>query len=345
MNRKIAVTVLVVVGLSGLLGWRLLVQDAALGGPTRGSGVVEGTTVRLVPKLAARVLSHEVEEGQQVEAGTLLVQLDCADAEAMLAEAEARLASGRAQAAAAAAQADAAGGAASAARRAAEAARSQAAALETQAQAAARQATRVEAVDQDVSASMVDQARSAADGLGRQADAAIAQGDATSAQARAAGDQQAAAAASAEAASLSVDAADKAVERARLAVAECQVVAPRAGIVELLPYEAGELVPMGGEVARIVDISTVTASFYVPNAELGAVQVDGKASLVADAWIDQEFAGRVRKVSTEAEFTPRNIQTRSDRDRLVYRVEVVVDNPDGKLRPGMPVTVTLAGTQ
>jgi HlyD family secretion protein len=52
----------------------------------------------------------------------------------------------------------------------------------------------------------------------------------------------------------------------------------------------------------------------------------------------------VRTVSLEAEFTPRNIQTRSDRDRLVYPIEVTVANPGGKLRAGMPVQVTLPGT-
>jgi HlyD family secretion protein len=49
-------------------------------------------------------------------------------------------------------------------------------------------------------------------------------------------------------------------------------------------------------------------------------------------------------VATRAEFTPRNIQTRTDRDRLVYPVEVWIANPEGKLRPGMPVQVTLPGT-
>jgi HlyD family secretion protein len=49
----------------------------------------------------------------------------------------------------------------------------------------------------------------------------------------------------------------------------------------------------------------------------------------------------VRTVASRAEFTPRNIQTRTDRDRLVYPVEVAVPNPEGKLRPGMPVQVAL----
>jgi HlyD family secretion protein len=64
--------------------------------------------------------------------------------------------------------------------------------------------------------------------------------------------------------------------------------------------------------------------------------------VVADAWPQDAFEGTVRTVATKAEFTPRNIQTRTDRDRLVYAVEIRVVNRDGKLRPGMPVQVTLS---
>jgi HlyD family secretion protein len=88
----------------------------------------------------------------------------------------------------------------------------------------------------------------------------------------------------------------------------------------------------------------VTATFYLPNAEIGAVKPGARADVVADAWPGESFEGTVRTVSLEAEFTPRNIQTRTDRDRLVYPVEVVVRNRDGKLRAGMPVQVTLPGT-
>jgi HlyD family secretion protein len=66
--------------------------------------------------------------------------------------------------------------------------------------------------------------------------------------------------------------------------------------------------------------------------------------VVADAWPDRVFTGHVRRVSPEAEFTPRTIQTRSDRDRLVYAVEAALDNPDGALRVGMPVEVRLVPT-
>ena len=66
--------------------------------------------------------------------------------------------------------------------------------------------------------------------------------------------------------------------------------------------------------------------------------------MVADAYPGETFAGTIRHVSTKAEFTPKNVQTREDRDRLVYGVEVVIPNPDGKLRPGMPAEVSIDGT-
>ena len=55
------------------------------------------------------------------------------------------------------------------------------------------------------------------------------------------------------------------------------------------------------------------------------------------------FAGSVRTVALEAAFTPRNVQTRTDRDRLVYPIEVVVPNPEHRLRPGMPAEVRVRG--
>jgi HlyD family secretion protein len=96
---------------------------------------------------------------------------------------------------------------------------------------------------------------------------------------------------------------------------------------------------------KLVDIHEVKATFYLPNAELAAARPGAKAKVIADAWPDLVFEGVVRTVATKAEFTPRNIQTRSDRDRLVYPVEVWIENREAKLRPGMPVQVVLPGTE
>src|SRR5689334_14079482 len=101
MRRMAAVVVVLVVVLSGLLAWRLRLQAAGAHGPAGGSGEIEATTVRLSARLGARLESLHVKVGQSVKAGDVLLTLDCADPQALLAEAEARLATARAQAAAA----------------------------------------------------------------------------------------------------------------------------------------------------------------------------------------------------------------------------------------------------
>jgi len=106
----------------------------------------------------------------------------------------------------------------------------------------------------------------------------------------------------------------------------------------------GELVGPGATLATVVNLDEVTATFYLPNAELAQAAPGGHAVVRADAWPDRTFDGEVSTVATSPEFTPRNIQTRTDRDRLVYKVEVRLANPDGDLRPGMPVEVTLMDT-
>jgi HlyD family secretion protein len=190
--------------------------------------------------------------------------------------------------------------------------------------AAERQARRLSALPDDVPESRIDETQAGAEGLRHQTEAARALAEAARSQVRAA---------------------EAAVARARLLAGECEVRAPRDAEVATLPHEAGELVSPGAILARLVDLSEVTATFYLPNAELGAVRPGARAVVVADAFPGEEFAGTVRTVALEAEFTPRNIQTRTDRDRLVYPIEVVVENRDGKLRAGMPVQVSLPGTE
>jgi HlyD family secretion protein len=135
--------------------------------------------------------------------------------------------------------------------------------------------------------------------------------------------------------------AQAALERARVALRECRIVAPRSGVVTLRAREPGEVVLPGSTLFEITDSAELTVTFYVANAHLGRVAVGAKVDAIADAYPGQRFPGVVRRVSPEAEFTPRNIQTRSDRDRLVYAVEAVLENPGGRLRVGMPVEVVV----
>lgn len=345
MKRILIPITLLVLAIGGALAWKLHAQEEALSGPPGGSGVVEATTVDLTSRVTARVEAVHVRPGEAVTEGQLLVELDCSDAEALLAEAEARGRAAAAQADAARAQTDAARRNASAARAAARSARDRIDALESRQELASRQADRVAALGEHVSVARLDEARTAADGLGLEVGSARTSAEASIRQAAAASAQTDAAGAQAEAAARSVEAAEAAIARARLLVGECQVRAPRAAVVDEVYYEVGELPRPGATLVRLVDLAEVTATFYLPNAELGAVRLGQRARVEADAFPGQPVEGTVVTVSTEAEFTPRNIQTRTDRDRLVYPIEVRVPNEGGPvlLRPGMPVQVTLLG--
>jgi len=342
--RLVAPLVVLAAVLAGLIAYRLHTQALVLAAPSGGSGEIEGTTVDLSSRVGARVAALYVRKGDRIRKGDLILRLDCSDPQAQVAEAQARLAAARAQAVAAGAQIVASRRSQTAALAGEEAAKAQAAALQAQREATERQATRLESIPTDVAASSVDQTRASATGLGHQVEAARAQANAGAAQARAAEATVHASAAQAEAASAQVRAAEALVTRAELLSAECEIRAPRDAEVSDLPHEAGELVTPGAILARLVDLSDVKATFYLPNPEIGVARPGAPAVVLADAWPGITFQGKVRTVALEAEFTPRNIQTRTDRDRLVYPIEVGVENPEGKLRAGMPVQVILTGT-
>ncbi len=341
MKRVVPVVIVVALALTGVIAWRIRAQQAELEGPPRGSGVVESEGADLSARLGARVTALPVTEGATVEAGAVLLELDCAEPEARLAEATARLEGARAQAEAAGASAVAAERNSQAARASVGAAGAQASALGQQQSVAAREAERVASMGEHAALSRRDQAQAAAAGLEDQVRAARASRAARSRQAAAARSQAEAAGSAATAAQRGVEALEAVVRAAQLMVDECRIVAPRAGVVERVYYEVGELVTPGAVVARVVEPAFVRATFYLPNADIAAARVGVAARVEADPYPGRVFDATVRRVGLEAEFTPRNIQTRSDRDRLVYPIEVRVPNDEGLLRAGMPVTVTL----
>lgn len=345
MRRMVVAGLVLVALLAGVLAWRLRVQARESRGPAGGTGEIEGTTVELSSRLQARLTAVPVKKGQLVRKGELVASFDCADADAALAEAEGRAAAAQSQAEVARAQARSSRDSEQAALAAASAAEAQGAALGAQRDAARRQAARLEVLGDDVAFASRDQSRASADGLSAQVESARAQAGSARRQARAAASAATGAGVQVAAAEASLRAARGAAERARLLAAECALRAPLDAVVSELPHEPGELLAPGQMVARLVDLSVVKATFYLPNAELAAARPGGRAWVRADAFPGERFEGTIATVAAEAEFTPRNIQTRSDRDRLVYPVEVRLPNPAGKLRPGMPVEVSLPGTE
>jgi len=124
-----------------------------------------------------------------------------------------------------------------------------------------------------------------------------------------------------------------------------QVTSPIEGVVARKHAEVGETLGAGRPVVTVSDISRPWLRVYIPENQIGKVRLGAAARIKVDTFPDREFDGRVSYVSSQAEFTPKNVQTQEERVKLVFAVNVTVDNQDGTLKPGMPgdVYISAAG--
>jgi multidrug resistance efflux pump len=146
-----------------------------------------------------------------------------------------------------------------------------------------------------------------------------------------------------DAAQAGLEAAEQAVTMAETALASQEIKAPVNGIV--LEHQAlpGEWVSPGSTVVRVADLATLEITVYLPVTDMGWVSLDDTVQVVADAYPDRVFTGRVVFIADQAEFTPRNVQTPEERTILVFAVRVEVDNKDNLLKPGLWAEVTFGG--
>ena len=347
MKRALGIFAFLVVGLSVGLWLKVNENHAASRAPAGGNGVIEGLDVDISARLPGRITAVKVREGDLVKQGQVLVELDCREPRAAMTAASAQLSMARINVEASRAQVDAALGAARAATAAIQASGAQSRALRATMDATSRQEKRVRQLEKvgGVTAVELDKVSTQVRGLNQQLVALDARTRAARGQASAARGQAQAVRKKAEAAVAAVKAAAAGVSRARVAVEECSLRSPISGTVLTRAHEPGEVVLPGSRVLSVIRLEQVKTSFYLPNRELAAAAVGMRVTVKADAYPGQLFPGTIRWVSAEAEFTPRNVQTREDRDRLVYRVKVVIQNPKLKLRPGMPVEVSIEGTE
>jgi HlyD family secretion protein len=117
--------------------------------------------------------------------------------------------------------------------------------------------------------------------------------------------------------------------------------APISGWVLQKNIEAGEVVNVGTPVVTLGDIEDLWMNVYVGEAAVGKLRLEDPVEITVDAHPNQVFSGRIIFISQEAEFTPKNIQTKEERTKLVYRVKVSIRNKDQKLKPGMPADAVL----
>ena len=129
--------------------------------------------------------------------------------------------------------------------------------------------------------------------------------------------------------------------RQALAAAETRltftvVSAPLTGVVLSENIEPGEFVSAGTPVVTVGELANVWLRAFINETDLGRVKLGQTARVTADTYPGKSYQGRVSFLSSQAEFTPRNVQTQQERVKLVYRVKIDLPNPDQELKPGMP---------
>lgn len=125
-------------------------------------------------------------------------------------------------------------------------------------------------------------------------------------------------------------------------LAQSLVVAPFGGTITRRPREPGEIVAPGVPVVTVANLGDRWVRIYVREDAIGRVRLGQEATITVDAFPDRTYRGQVSFIGSEAEFTPRNVQTAEERVKLVYRVKVrVVSDTTLDLKPGIPADVRL----
>ncbi len=324
-RRIIPIVVLAVVVVS-VVGWLILRRSGGAAGAIEASGTVEGTEADLGFQAGGRVDSIAFHEGDAVPAGAVVATLDAAELKARLAQAQA-------------------------------------------AQVAAR--ALLDQLERGARPEELEQARAAADAARERLDDArrtlartkvLYDGGAasreqfdqatTAAQVATAQDQQAREALrlvqagprreQIEAQRAVVQQAGAAVAQARAALDNAVIRAPFAGVVTVRHREPGEAVSPGLPVLTLLDPNDRWVRIYVREDEVGRVSIGQKATIRSDSDPRRAYEGRVSFIASEAEFTPRNVQTTEERVKLVYAVKVAITGDSARaLKPGVPADVTL----
>lgn len=131
------------------------------------------------------------------------------------------------------------------------------------------------------------------------------------------------------------------VELAKKKVLDCTLKATSDGFLTKISVDVGELVNMGAVVAKVTDLSEMTLKIFVKETDLGLIKLNQQVDVSVDSFPDSSMTGRIIFISNSAEFTPKNIQSKDDRVKLVFEVKLLLDNPHQKLKAGMIGDVTI----
>ncbi|HKE96988.1 MAG TPA: HlyD family efflux transporter periplasmic adaptor subunit [Povalibacter sp.] len=292
--------------------WSKKTGDTLGEGFVSGNGRIEAVEIDLATRLPGRVDQILVREGDFVRAGQPLARMQLDTLQAQRAEAQA----GRQQAeyGATAAQAEVVVRASDVA-----AAQAQAAQREAELDAAKRRLARSEMLSTEGAASVqeLDDDRARVRG----AESALA---ATRAQIAAAQAAVAAAKAQVVGAHSNVTAATATIARIEADISDSELRAPRDGRVQFLVAQPGEVLGSGGRVLNLLDLTDVFMTFFVPASAAGRIALGSEARIVLDAAPDFVIPATISFVASQAQFTPKTVETASEREKLMFRVRAQI---------------------
>ncbi|WP_028874605.1 HlyD family secretion protein [Tepidiphilus margaritifer] len=277
------------------------------------NGRIEATDVNIAAKIAGRIASIAVDEGDLVSEGQVVAQIDTSVLEAQLREAQAQW---------------------ERAKRNLETSRGTLAQREAD-QAAAEAVVAQRLADLDYNRKQLArtrelaQAKMAAQSKLDQDAAAVTAGEAAvvsaRAQVRAAQAAVVQARSAIAAAEAQVAAAQASIERIQADIDDSQLKAPRSGRVQYRVMQPGEVVAAGGAVLNVVDLSDVYMTFFLPTQVAGKVAIGSEVRLVLDAFPQYVIPATATFVSDVAQFTPKTVETAEERQKLMFRVKASID--------------------
>jgi HlyD family secretion protein len=283
---RLVLLLVVLAGAAGGGGWWWLHRVPPLpAGIAFGNGRLEADPIDIATKFAGRIAELKADEGSMVTTGQVLAVMDTRDLEASLKKAQAQVE----QANKAIAEANA-----------------NVANTHTQVVLAQQQFDRTEQLLKSgfTTREVMDQRR-------QQLDAARATELAAQARVRAA--------------EAVLNAATHDVELYKVNIADNTLTAPKDGRIEYRIANVGEVLPAGGKVFTMLDVGYVYMDIYLPTAIAGHVKVGNEARIVLDAWPDRPIPAKVTFIASQAQFTPKMVETQSERDKLMFRIRVRID--------------------
>jgi membrane fusion protein YbhG len=133
----------------------------------------------------------------------------------------------------------------------------------------------------------------------------------------------------------------EALQMSRVKLSYTVLSAPISGVVLVRQAEMGEVMSPGTPVVTVADVDHLWLRGYINETDLGRVRWDQAATVHTDTYPGKAYQGRVSFISSQAEFTPKSVETHKERVKLVYRIKIDLDNPNHELKPGMPAEAVI----